>query len=232
MRTDSRVTMRLQPTVAQAAAELQAIIASERTARPFVYWRDDRGRQLLLVPEDSLWRMTIGRSSGCDIALTWDTKVSRRHALLERVAGSWTIVDDGLSRNGTFHNGSRVVGRQRLVDGDHVDLGGSRVFYREPSCSDAASTAVTDADLLSPALSTMQRKVLIALCRPVRDSSAATPATNRQIAAEVCLSVAAVKFHLRGLCGRFGLSELPQNQKRTRLAHAALAAGLVSPRDF
>lgn len=232
MPPDPPVTTGLPGTVAQAAAELQAIIASERTTRPFVYWRDDRGRQLLLVLEGGRWRITIGRSSDCDVALTWDTKVSRSHALLERVAGSWTIVDDGLSRNGTFHNGSRVVGRQRLVDGDHIDLGGSRVFYREASYSDAASTAVTDAGALLPALSETQRKILVALCRPVQKSSSATPATNRQIAGEVCLSIDAIKFHLRALCNRFGLGQLPQNQKRMRLAHTALAAGLVVPHDF
>ena len=36
--------------------------------------------------------------------------MSRVHALLQRVAGAWTILDDGLSRNGTFVNGERVVG--------------------------------------------------------------------------------------------------------------------------
>jgi hypothetical protein len=232
LQSDSRVTHGAHLTAAEAAAEFQAIIAFERTAAPFVYWRDDRGRQLLLALKGDRWRITIGRSVDCDIALTWDAKVSRSHALLERVAGNWTLVDDGLSRNGTYYNGSRIIGRQRLADGDHVDLGRSRVFYRDPMRSDSASTAATDTGAMSPALSPTQRKVLIALCRPLNDSSAATPATNRQIASEVYLTVDAVKFHLRGLCDRFGLSQLPQNQKRARLAHAALAAGLLAPRDF
>ena len=30
----------------------------------------------------------------------------------------WTVVDDGLSRNGTYVNGERIHGRRRLVDGD------------------------------------------------------------------------------------------------------------------
>jgi hypothetical protein len=31
---------------------------------------------------------------------------------------------------------------------------------------------------------------------------------------------------------RFGLTHLPQNEKRVRLAQAALAAGAVLPHDF
>jgi hypothetical protein len=78
----------------------------------------------------------------------------------------------------------------------------------------------------------MQRRVLIALCRPVHDSASETPATNRQIAAEVYLSVDAVKAHLRVLFERFGLSELPQNEKRARLVATALVSGVLSPREF
>jgi DNA-binding NarL/FixJ family response regulator len=72
----------------------------------------------------------------------------------------------------------------------------------------------------------------VALCRPLNDASSAVPATNRQIAEEVFLSVDAVKAHLRILFERFGLGGLPQNEKRARLAQAALAAGAVTPRDF
>jgi DNA-binding NarL/FixJ family response regulator len=74
--------------------------------------------------------------------------------------------------------------------------------------------------------------VLIALCRPVNDSTAATPATNRQIADEVFLSVDAVKAHLRVLFDRFGLGGLPQNEKRARLAAEVLLDGVLKPHDF
>jgi hypothetical protein len=53
-----------------------------------------------LPPEGSA--VTIGRASSADVCLGEDSQVSRVHAVLERVAGLWTIVDDGLSRNGTF----------------------------------------------------------------------------------------------------------------------------------
>ena len=81
-------------------------------------------------------------------------------------------------------------------------------------------------------LTDTQRRVLIALCRPYRDGGFATPATNQEIAAEVFLSVDAVKMHLRTLFGRFALGELPQNQKRARLAECALQSGMISHRDL
>ena len=81
-------------------------------------------------------------------------------------------------------------------------------------------------------LSEAQRKVLIALCRPLAHSAYATPATNKEIAAEVYLSVDAVKAHLRVIFERFDLDDLPQNQKRARLAATALVNGVVRPHDF
>ena len=60
--------------------------------------------------------------------------------------------------------------------------------------------------------------MLVALCRPFKDSAYAAPATNRDIAEEILSHVDAVKAQLRVLFERFGLDELPQNQKRARLA--------------
>jgi DNA-binding NarL/FixJ family response regulator len=82
-------------------------------------------------------------------------------------------------------------------------------------------------------LSDTQRRVLIALCRPFRDGTAfATPATNQEIASEVFLGVDAVKMHLRALSAKFELGDLPQNQKRARLAERALQLGVVNTRDL
>ena len=81
-------------------------------------------------------------------------------------------------------------------------------------------------------LTETQRRVLVALCRPLQDSAYATPATNREIADEIHLSVDAVKAHLRVLFERLGIDGLPQNQKRARLAAVALVDGLVRRHDF
>jgi hypothetical protein len=43
----------------------------------------------------------------------------------------------------------------------------------------------------------------------------------------VCLGIDAVKTHLRVLFGKFGLENVPQNEKRVRLAERALQWGLV-----
>jgi DNA-binding NarL/FixJ family response regulator len=75
--------------------------------------------------------------------------------------------------------------------------------------------------------------VLIALCRPFKDGTGyVTPATNQEVASELFLSVDAVKTHLRSLFGKFGIEDLPQNQKRVRLVELALKSGVVTPRDL
>jgi pSer/pThr/pTyr-binding forkhead associated (FHA) protein len=40
------------------------------------------------------------------------------HAILQRIGGRWTVEDDGLSRNGTFVNGTRLASRVQLRDRD------------------------------------------------------------------------------------------------------------------
>ena len=217
--------------VAQSPAELKEVIAAERTGHPFVVWRTDDGVQRLLLLDQQGWRVTIGRDPAADIPLAWDAEVSRTHALLEQVGRGWTVIDDGLSRNGSFVNGARVIGRRRLRDKDRLVVGATAVTYRETSGAITQTASTIDTPAAIP-LSPMQRKVLIALCRPVQESDSAIPATNRQIAEEVYLTVDAVKGHLRVLFERYGLSQLPQNEKRASLVAAVLDAGVLAPRDF
>ncbi|MFI5008821.1 MAG: FHA domain-containing protein [Solirubrobacterales bacterium] len=223
---------KLPPSAAQVAVELKALIAAERAGGPFLHVRAGDGHQRIFGLPDGSGRATIGRHSECDIALAWDPEVSRLHALVERVGSEWTFVDDGLSSNGSFINGTRVVGRHRLKDGDRLCCGETILIYRDPVARDAASTERGSSQPGSATLTAMQRKVLVALCRPISNSASATPATNRQIAGEVFLSVDAVKSHLRLLFKQFGLDELPQNEKRARLVATVLATGVLSPRDF
>ena len=212
-------------------AELRDRLLAERQGEPFLVWRNQDGRQALLTLHPGLQRVTIGRGPSNDVALGWDTEVSRLHAELERLAGEWTVVDDGLSRNGTFVNGERVVGRRVLRDGDRLVFGETPVIYRAPATAGASSTIGVTTSPAAVNLTPTQRQILVALCRPVRDSAFATPLTNKEIAEEVSLSVDAVKAHLRTLFERFGLEDLPQNQKRARLAAIALLQGIVTQRD-
>ena len=209
-------------------AEVKARLDAERQGEPFLVYRDGDGRQVIVALTRPL---TVGRRPERDIPLTWDGEVSRLHAQLEPVGPDWTVVDDGLSRNGTYVNGERVQGRRRLKDGDRIVFGETPVSFRAPA--DASdSTAAIRAGARNVQLSEGQRKVLIALCRPLKDSAYATPATNKEIAEEVHLSVDAVKSHLRVIFERFGLDELPQNQKRSTLAATALVNGIVKQHEF
>ncbi len=223
------------PIAAHAAspAELRDRIEAERRGRPFLVLREDDGVQRLLEltvePGD---RMSVGRGAQNDVALPWDTEVSRLHAELECLGGEWTVSDDGLSRNGTYVNGSRISGRVRLRDGDVLRVGRTTIAYRRPETEDSRPTQVAGAQLQLSDLPPTQRAVLVALARPYKVDEFATPAPNQAIADELHLSVDAVKGHLRTLFARFGIEHLPQNQKRSRLVAEALQSGLVTVREL
>jgi len=74
--------------------------------------------------------------------------------------------------------------------------------------------------------------ILGALIPDMVRSGFATPASNRQIAEELFLSLDAVKMHLTRLFSKFELGEIPQNEKRARLAERALQFGVISQRDL
>ena len=210
-------------------AEVKARLDAERRGDPFLLYRDGGGAQVIVTLTGPV---TVGRRAERDVTLDWDTEVSRLHAQVEPVGSDWIVVDDGLSRNGTYVNGERVNGRRRLTDGDRIVFGETPVTFRAPADAEAESTAAVRVGASDVPLSESQRKVLIALCRPLKDSAYATPATNKDIADEIHLSVDAVKAHLRVLFERFGLDDLPQNQKRARLAAVALVNGVVKQHEF
>lgn len=218
---------------ARTASELRAQIELERTGVPFLVYCDGDGKQQLLpLPSDAecLW---VGRGPSTDVRLDWDAEVSSVHAQLERGGDEWTIVDDGLSSNGSYVNGERVSGRRRLREGDTLRLGQTAITYRAPATEGQQPTRRSDDVVTIARLSDAQRRVLLALCRPFKDSAAfATPASNQQIADELFLSVDAVKGHLRALFDKFGVGDLPQNRKRLALVERALQSGLVSDRDL
>jgi pSer/pThr/pTyr-binding forkhead associated (FHA) protein len=216
---------------ADTPRELKERIEAERRGLPFLIYRDGEGTQVLLSLEAKN-RLTIGRGETADVSLAFDSEVSRVHAEIERVGGDWVLVDDGLSRNGSFVNGERVVGRRRLRDGEAARFGGSLVLFRDPGQVDEETAPATDRPDATSVTET-QRRVLVALCRPFREGSEfATPASNKDIAEEVFLSVDAVKANLRALFERFDVGDLPQNRKRVRLAELALRSGVISPRDL
>lgn len=105
---------------------------ANRRGDPYLVYRDAHERQRVLSLPDTWDRITIGRGMGADVALTWDPDVSRVHAELARLADDWTVIDDGLSRNGTFVNDRRVEGRRRLLDGDLLRCGETLLLFVSP----------------------------------------------------------------------------------------------------
>jgi pSer/pThr/pTyr-binding forkhead associated (FHA) protein len=215
-----------------SAPELKAQIEAEREGRPFLVLRDGAGEQVLL-PIEANAELWVGRSGSADVRLEWDEEVSALHAQIEVVRDECTLVDDGLSRNGSFVNEERVHGRRHLRDGDSLRFGQTVVTYRRPGEDAPEATAIASEMPAAATVSPAQRKVLLALCRPYKDGdSFATPATNQQIGEELHLSVDAVKTHMRALFEKLGVGDIPQNQKRVALVERALQSGIVSRREL
>lgn len=212
-------------------AELKERIEVERRGRPFVLLRDGQGRQRI-VELDERSPQTIGRSEEAEVRIDWDTQVSSAHVELRRLAGDWLVIDDGMSRNGTFVNEERVVARRRLRDGDQLRVGRTLLVFCEPQRR-RVTTFVPRHAGHAPELTPAQKRVLVALCRPFQDGGAfAAPASNKGIADALNLTVAAVKTHLRTLFVRFGVEDLPQNEKRARLVQRAFEEGALTPVDL
>lgn len=216
------------PAHSLSPAERKALLEAERRLEPFLAFRDGIGdlRFSFLGNRD---RVVIGRVAGNDVVLDWDPQVSRSHAQLERVGRDWALVDDGLSRNGSHVNGERIPGRRRLADGDAVRLGRTTIVFRAPGRG-FASTQVEQQAAPLVHLTAAERRVLVALCAPfaTETGAAAVPATNREIAQALNLSLDGVKTQVRSLFAKLEVGDLPQYQKRTELAHRALDLGLVT----
>jgi len=115
-----------------APEDTPELAAARRCSDPYLVYRDAHARQRVLSLPDTWDRVTIGRGMGADVALTWDPDLSRVHAELSRLADDWTVIDDGLSRNGTFVNDQRIEGRRRLLDGDVLRCGATVLSFHSP----------------------------------------------------------------------------------------------------
>jgi hypothetical protein len=219
------------PAHSLSPAEHSALLDAEREGAPFVAYRDENG-DLRLYGLPAVGRVRIGRTVDNDIVLEGDAEVSRAHAHLDHAGGGWTLVDDGVSRNGSYVNGEKVLRHRRLEDQDMLRIGTTSILFRWPARLVVDSTVAAGAG--PPVLVTDgERRVLVALCRPLFAHGVAAPATNAQIAAALHLSLPGVKSHVRSLFRKLGVEDgLAQNSKRAELARRALEAGLVTARDL
>jgi pSer/pThr/pTyr-binding forkhead associated (FHA) protein len=219
------VTVLPPPLRSVTPAELAERLAAERRGTPLLVYLDDKGRQRIFELGDGGRTACIGRDPEAEVPLTWDTEVSRAHAIVERLAGCWTLVDDGLSRNGTFLGGERLRGRRRLRDGDAIAIGRTTLVF--VGAAGEGGTTQTTRYGGPPPLSPAQRRVLDALCAPVRDDRFAAPASNREIAETLVLSVDTVKSHLQALFEHFDVQDLRPTRKRNELVRRAFERGVV-----
>jgi len=219
------VTVLPSPLRSVTPAELAARFAAERRGMPLIVYLDGNGRQRIVELGDDLRTACVGRDPLAEVALTWDAEVSRAHAVVERIAGCWTVVDDGLSRNGTFVGGHRIRGRRRLRDGDEILVGRTRLVFIAAAADGGTTQPARYAG--PPPLSPAQRRVLEALCAPLRDDRFAVPASNREIADGLVLAVETVKSHLQALFELFGVEDLPPTRKRHELVRRAFERGAV-----
>lgn len=171
-------------------------------------------------------RVSVGRAPDNDIALD-DTTVSWLHAVFEKYPSGWCVRDVG-SSNGTFVNRERVVTEQRLRNSDEVMVGECRLRFRTSGGAHGPTMGAEG----PPEITTRERDVLVALCRPMRSGDPfAQPGSIRQIGKELVVSDAAVKFHLANLYDKFALYDQSEN-RRVQLANEAIRRRAVTIADL
>lgn len=181
--------------------------------RPFLLLHDGAGEQRRVPLDPVRSPVGVGRRGDNDVCLAWDPEVSRAHARLEHTRDGWTLVDDGLSRNGSFVDGERVHGRRPLSDAQVLRFGRTVIVYRvtgAPGSPVEATSGVTrDASIRSASqLEPPERAVLEALARgePVTADAAAD---------------------LTLLHHRFGVADLPAGARDAELLRRARAIGVL-----
>jgi pSer/pThr/pTyr-binding forkhead associated (FHA) protein len=85
---------------------------------------EDRSAKILLEPE----MLSVGSTADCNIVLD-DSAVSGRHAIFRKMGSFWLIQDLG-STNGTWVNGRRIDRPTRLNSGDQIAFGRARFVLR------------------------------------------------------------------------------------------------------
>lgn len=111
---------------------------------PYLLYRTRSGRLQVLSLPGSWEQVNIGRSTGAEMSLSWDGEVSTVHAQLARVGDDWVLIDDGLSRNGSYVNGEKIAGRRRLRDGDELRFGRTSVLFHSPLQSNQSTVLRPD----------------------------------------------------------------------------------------
>jgi hypothetical protein len=186
-------------------------------------WWDGRERRVVLLEGE---RLTVGSAPDNDIVID-EMSVSRVHAVVQQLSGRWFIEDCG-SRNGTSVNKRRLTGMVALNPGDEAMLGRTRLRFQGQV---SGAGRPTDVVVQRPSVTPREHDVLVALCAPLAAGDVFTePATVREIAAMLSVSDNAIKLHLANLADKFAIQGA--DRRRSRLANAALDAGVVTMSDL
>jgi predicted component of type VI protein secretion system len=173
-------------------------------------------------------RLSIGADPTNDLLLVGDARVSRLHAMLERIGGRWCVRDLD-SRNGTFVNGARVVSERPLRSGDEIRVGDTLILYKS---DEVDAGPPTQEGRRAPVVTARERDVLIALCRPMASGDVFTePASIREMAEALTVTESAIKQHLANLYDKFDITD-DEHRRRLRLANEALHRGVVRIADL
>ena len=175
--------------------------------------------------------VVVGRSGDCDLILADDDSVSRHHAVLERFGRVWQVHDLG-SRNGTWINGARLAGEQALRHDDTINVGRTRIVFRDRA--GAGPSSATSPLAAPPRLTPAQSRTLVELVRPVLkpDKPVPAPATEEEIAGRLFVSRSAVRQNLSALYDKFGIEDTGTHDRRLRLANEAIHRGSVRLGDL
>lgn len=213
-------------------------VEAERGNRCSLVYHNPAGRQQIVDLDDSARCVSIGRRLENDVSLSWDTQVSRRHAELHRTGTGWVVVDDGTSRNGSYLNGERFVGRRPLSDGDVLRFGDTIILFRapvrgphdEPAPVELdGATAFGDRSMAPFPLSDTERRVLAGLRGDAGEAPAeSAPVSDAEIARRVSLSEDEVRAAIEALKLKLGIEGASEDRRRERVVVRAATAGLLS----
>lgn len=123
---------------------------------------DDEGKQTQLPLAYDEYG--LGRAESNAIRLT-DRNVSRRHAVLRKGDRGWHVLDQQ-SYNGTYINGTRVIGEQAAQSGDVVQLGDYRLEFLDEGVVGQAASERPPPSAVSPAHQRPNRLVVVVGPRP------------------------------------------------------------------
>lgn len=95
-------------------------------ANLYIIGRDDNNKRIVMRNS----KIKIGRSKECEIVIK-DRSVSREQCYIKKEGVSF-VLHDIYSTNGTYVNGRKVMGKEKLEFGDIIKIGKHRIAFQGP----------------------------------------------------------------------------------------------------